>query len=375
MGHVYGDSTPFPFDINFVELIRHAVECGVTLMARAALHRHRRRPLGQLRPAAQAGARAHGRHVGRDQADDDGVHVVALGAHGAHGVARARVGARRHRERAGDARGAGVGRDLEHPGHGRARRARPTFRAVEAFVLRHDLPNTSVGLRLLAGEETYSGQALVATPFGIEAVFALAIPPAHDWGKIRRVAELSAGTEVHIPQESGWLSKRVAVAPVKLDKLVVTEVAMASDRSLITLRKGPRSGAGFQLEVTRGRAAEGDDPAARRGRQPDARSGDRARRRGRDARHAAVESRRRLDARPRHAPAVDDDGDVRRQAAARDRGSGGDRDQADQRARADRAGDRAALGRARRAGAAARPRRGAARRDLHHQGRAATRRC
>jgi hypothetical protein len=125
-----------------------------------------------------------------------------------------------------------------------------TFRAVEAFVLRHDLPNTSVGLRLLAGEETYSGQALVATPFGIEAVFALAIPPAHDWGKIRRVAELSAGTEVHIPQESGWLSKRVAVAPVKLDKLVVTEVAMASDRSLITLRKGPRSGGGYQLEVT-----------------------------------------------------------------------------------------------------------------------------
>ena len=157
----------------------------------------------------------------------------------------------------------------------------------------------SVGLRLLAGEESYSGQALVATPFGIEAVFALAIPPAHDWGKIRRVAELSAGTEVHVPQESGWLSKRVAVAPVKLDKLVVTEVAMASDRSLITLRKGPRSGAGFQLEVHRGRAAEGDAAAARRGRQPDARSGDRARRRGRGARHAAVEPRRRLDARPR----------------------------------------------------------------------------
>jgi hypothetical protein len=117
-------------------------------------------------------------------------------------------------------------------------------------VLRHDLPNTSVGLRLLAGEEAYSGQALVATPFGIEAVFALAIPEAHEWGKLRRVAELSAGTEVHVPLESGWISKRVAVTPVKLDKLVITEVALASDRSLITLRKGARSGPGFQLEVT-----------------------------------------------------------------------------------------------------------------------------
>jgi hypothetical protein len=124
------------------------------------------------------------------------------------------------------------------------------FQAVEAFILRHDLPNTAVGVRLLAGEESYSGQALVTSPFGIEAVFSLAIPAAHDWGRVRRVAELSAGTEVHIPQESGWLSKRVAVAPVKLDKLVVTEVAVGQDRSLITLRKGARSGGGFQLEVT-----------------------------------------------------------------------------------------------------------------------------
>ena len=33
MGHVYGDSTPFPYDVNFIELLRHAVECGVMLMA------------------------------------------------------------------------------------------------------------------------------------------------------------------------------------------------------------------------------------------------------------------------------------------------------------------------------------------------------
>src|SRR5579864_2347896 len=31
MGHVYGDSTPFPYDINFIELIRGAVECGCVL--------------------------------------------------------------------------------------------------------------------------------------------------------------------------------------------------------------------------------------------------------------------------------------------------------------------------------------------------------
>jgi hypothetical protein len=89
----------------------------------------------------------------------------------------------------------------------------------------------------------------VATPFGVEAVFALAIPGAHEWGKPRRVAELSAGTEIHLPGETGWLSKRVEVQPVRLDKLVVTEVAIAADHSLITMRKGARSGSGYQLEV------------------------------------------------------------------------------------------------------------------------------
>ena len=32
MGHVYGDSTPFPYDVNFIELIRGAVDCGVVLL-------------------------------------------------------------------------------------------------------------------------------------------------------------------------------------------------------------------------------------------------------------------------------------------------------------------------------------------------------
>ena len=249
MGHVYGDSTPFPYDINFVELIRHAVECGVTLMA--AQHQissavDRSGNFDQLRKQERA----------RMDAMSDAIKLTMTAFMSSHSERMVRTASRVLES----ARGV-IEHELatlEGQANGEISNTRSvvdrareqTFRAVEGFVLRHDLPNTSVGLRLLAGEEGYSGQALVATPFGIEAVFGLAIPPAHDWGKLKRVAELSAGTEVHVPQESGWLSKRVAVAPVKLDKLVVTEVAMASDRSLITLRKGPRSGAGYQLEVT-----------------------------------------------------------------------------------------------------------------------------
>ncbi len=249
MGHVYGDSTTFPYDINFVELIRHAVDCGVTLMASQhsiATAVDRSGNFDQLRKQERA----------RLDAMSDAVKLTMTAFMSSQSERMVRTASRvLETARAvieselssleGQASG-----EISNT-RGTVDRARETsFRAVEAFVLRHDLPNTSVGLRLLAGEESYSGQALVATPFGIEAVFALAIPSAHEWGKIRRVADLSAGTEVRIPQESGWLSKRVAVAAVKLDKLMVTEVALASDRSLITLRKAPRSGSGFQLEVT-----------------------------------------------------------------------------------------------------------------------------
>lgn len=249
MGHVYGDSTPFPYDINFVELIRYAVDCGVTLMASQhaiATAVDRSGNFEQLRKQERA----------RLDAMSDAVKLTMTAFMSSSSERMVRT-ASRVLETArsvieselqlleGQASG-----ELSNTRAGIDRAREFAYRAVETFVLRHDLPNTSVGIRLLANEESYSGQALVATPFGIEAVFALAIPTAHEWGKVRRVAELSAGTEVHVPQESGWLSKRMAVAPVKLDKLVVTEVALASDRSLITLRKGPRSGAGFQLEVT-----------------------------------------------------------------------------------------------------------------------------
>jgi hypothetical protein len=248
MGHVYGDSTPFPYDINFVELIRHAVECGVVLMAgqhAIASAVDRSGNFDQLRKQERA----------RLDAMSDAVKLTMTAFMSSNSERMVRTAGRIL-----EAARAVIESEmlhLESQANGeivntravllRARES--TYRAVEAFVLRHDLPNTSVGIRLLAADEAYTGQALVATPFGIEAVFALAIPHAHDWGKPRRVAELSAGTEIHIPQESGWISKRVAVAPVKLDKLVITEVALASDRSLITLRKGARSGPGFQLEV------------------------------------------------------------------------------------------------------------------------------
>ena len=248
MGHVYGDSTPFPYDVNFIELIRHAVECGVALLQ--AQHEivtavDRSGSFDQLRKQERA----------RLDAMSDAIKLTMTAFTSSKSERMVRTASRILESARAIIEGEMA--ELEGAATGQISSTRATvdqareraFRAIEAFILRHDLPNTTVGIRLLAGEEVYSGQALVATPFGLEAVFALAIPQAHEWGKLRRVAELSAGTEVHVPMESGWLSKRVEVQTVKLDKLVVTEVAMSSERTLITLRKAPHGGPGYQIEV------------------------------------------------------------------------------------------------------------------------------
>lgn len=248
MGHVYGDSTPFPFDVNFIELIRQAVECGCALLA--AQHEivnavDRSGSFEQMRKAERA----------RLDAMADAVKLTMTAFTSSKSERMVRTASRILESSRAVIEGELA--QLEGMANGQITSTRATvdhareatFRAIEGFVLRHDLPHTAIGLRLLAGEEYYSGQVLVTTPFGIEAVFGLAIPTAHDWGKLKRVANLSAGTEVHVPKESGWLSKRMEVQPVKLDKLFVTEAAVTPERALITLRKAPRSGSGFQVEI------------------------------------------------------------------------------------------------------------------------------
>jgi hypothetical protein len=249
MGHVYGDSTPFPFDINFIELIRHSVECGVTLLL--AQHEivsavDRSGNFDQLRKQERA----------RLDAMSDAIKLTMTAFTSSKSERMVRTASRILES----ARGVIESEmsELEGMANGQLSATRATvdqsrersYRAVESFILRHDLPNTTAGVRLLAGQEVYAGQALVATPFGVEAVFALAIPSAHEWGRVRRVAELSSGTEVHVPVSAGWLSKRREVQAVKLDKLYITEVVFSDDRTLITLRKTPQAGPGYQIEVS-----------------------------------------------------------------------------------------------------------------------------
>lgn len=248
MGHLYGDSTMFPFAPDFIEIVRHAVDAGVQLLAaQHAIGKARKRTdsVEQQRESIKAQLASLGDAVS-----------AALEPFVAGRSERAARVCKQIRERSKELIAAeeqsldGAVSEKMSSSVAAIEAARAaSFKAIETFVLRHDLPETDVGLHLVAEEGRCRGQALVTTPFGVEAVFDLAIPAAHDWGQPRRVVELSAGTEVHVPMESGIFTKKIEPKPVKLDRLFITEVAISNARTLITMRKGPRSGVGYQIEV------------------------------------------------------------------------------------------------------------------------------
>jgi hypothetical protein len=123
-------------------------------------------------------------------------------------------------------------------------------RSLESFLLRPDLPGPELGLTwAAAGEQGHTGQVAIKTPFGVTAAFSLALPPDHVWARPRRLAELAPGLEVHFPQQSGWLSKRVEMAPVKLDRMYLSAVKLDTASAEFRLRKGPSSGPGYRVLV------------------------------------------------------------------------------------------------------------------------------
>lgn len=250
MGYVYGDSSPFPYDIDFIELLRHAVGCSVTLLdahqsivnageRSGAAELARQADRARLDRVAEAVRQSLGAYVVGPERQ---VLVAARIMDSARGVIDEEVSA------------------IESHAASEARRARQAVdqarlsghRALEAFLRRNDVPGTEVALRLYPDADAYAGRTTVTTPFGIEATFEVAIPMGHEWTRARRVMEIASGTEVHVPSEAGWLNKRIEARLVRLDKLYVSEIAASSAGSRVTLMRTPKNGPGYEFEITSG---------------------------------------------------------------------------------------------------------------------------
>ncbi|HTV20258.1 MAG TPA: hypothetical protein VMG12_16350 [Polyangiaceae bacterium] len=269
MTHVYGDSTPFPYDVDYIDLSRLAVDCAVQLMSAQhaiatalergeSLGRDRRAEVGRinamaraaegaLEPFCQTGnqlaiaSQASSSHGSAGQASGAGDRIAQRMLECVKSTASAELAALEH----------DAAEEASHIRNIVGRSGESAQRALEGFLLRHDLPGTELSLSwAAAGEQGYAASVTVKTPFGIQGIFNLAIPPDHLWSRSRRVSDLSPGLEVHFPQQSGWLSKRVEMAPLKLDRLFLSVVKLDATSAEFRLRKAPSSGSGFRVLMT-----------------------------------------------------------------------------------------------------------------------------
>jgi hypothetical protein len=254
MTHVYGDSTPFPYDVDYIDLSRLAVDCAVQLMSAQhaiatalergeTLGRDRRAEVARINAMARAAESALEPFCqpGAAPASTGGDRVAQRILEGVKGTASAELAALEHES----------AEEASHIRNIVTRSGESAQRALEGFLLRHDLPGTELSLSWSsAGEQSYAATVTVKTPFGIQGVFSLAIPPDHLWSRSRRVGDLSPGLEVHFPQQAGWLSKRVEMAPLKLDRLFTSLVKLDATSAEFFLRKNPSSGAGYRVLMT-----------------------------------------------------------------------------------------------------------------------------
>jgi hypothetical protein len=264
MTHVYGDSTPFPYDVDYIDLSRLAVDCAVQLMSAQhaiATALERGESLGQERRAVIARITAMARSVesGLEPFVNTGSSSTGSSNTGSSNTGN---GADRVAQRMLECVQSTASAELatleheaaEEASHIRnivGRSGESAQRALEGFLLRHDLPGTELSLSWsAAGEQSYASTVSVKAPFGVQAVFSLAIPPDHLWSRSRRVGDLLPGLEVLFPRQSGWLSKRVEMAPLKLDRLFLSVVKLDATSAEFRLRKNPTSGSGYRVLMT-----------------------------------------------------------------------------------------------------------------------------
>ncbi len=249
MSYLYGDSTTFPYDVDYIDLTRHGVECAMQLLS--AQH-----AIGSA--LAREESQSQGRNVDRARLIGmaeaiEGALTPFLNAESEQLVRAAARALQAAKAALDDERAEGDRRANEsatHAQHVIQRASESAHRALETFLSRHDVPETELGLTLsCAGEQGYGGEIAIRSPFGIRATFALRTGAEHGWVRARRVGELAPGLEIHVPQHSGWISKRVELAPVKLDRLFFHSVRVAGAELELMLTKTASGGSGYRISV------------------------------------------------------------------------------------------------------------------------------
>lgn len=247
MRYLYGDSSAFPLNENFIETLAAATDCSVALLKIDEKLHKARHTTRQVTEAANKEQRDIERVAARMNAalDDDELSNATSKV-----VAEVQASAKAHFVRA--LKGIDGWRqstiEKAHRGTGPADVMAP----LDRFFVRHELPYTAWGLRWRAGEsdaDPVQAQVYAVMQRGLTATLAVTIPEGHRWAQPVRVSQIEKKLSIELMGKS-WLGKE-KMKEEALDRLYVTKITRTSERHAFELGKKPReTSAGFRFVMS-----------------------------------------------------------------------------------------------------------------------------
>jgi len=250
---LYGDSTPFPYDIDFIALLRDLVDAGARLLQAQS----------SVDDAVDRLSRFE-EQLGAERSRLDGLVATILEATLAFSGALPRVKAA-----AGELHAAALAvaererTELERERaveNGHCQRALDdactvAYQALETFLLQHVPPQSRLAWQLSLDETGYDAVVRVGTVFGLDASFSASIPDQHRFGRPRRAGELAPDLVVSLPRPG---RRAHELRPLRLDKLFLQRAVLDPESITLTLSRSPGLLGGWRFTVS----GEGDETSA-----------------------------------------------------------------------------------------------------------------
>jgi hypothetical protein len=249
MSYLFGDSTPSPFRVNFIEFLRLAMGFSVHVLRveHQVLMEQTRRI--QLEDENEADRHRLEQLLDRvtktvDSGSQDAAPRVADYAASIKAKTREVV------EMGILALQEALAEDRAEIQQSIKLQRRSTLNALEKVVLLFDMPESkdTIRVRLVDGGG-YVASLESATPYGLETVIELPIPNDSVFAHDARVDKVIEGFEIRAPETAGWLRKENRMVPQKLGRFHMTEVTIGEEFS-IKLRSSPEANApGYDISV------------------------------------------------------------------------------------------------------------------------------
>lgn len=241
MRYLYGDSTPFPLQYNFLttleafmlaatRIVQLDVESGIIQKQRDEVAQNRLKGLDALEQFHTVVMRAVQDTAAKVQHQHALEYARTVAEYATSYIEQHRQATVASNERESmQLRGDGERRASEMRAH------------LESFLKSSSLPvlrtNTSIRLNVEGKDARHSGTASYEHPDGIASSFTINPARAAGWSMPRKLSEFVQGVDLHVGVEKSWLSGKVSAKQINVDDWTIMEITLQDEAFELTLRK------------------------------------------------------------------------------------------------------------------------------------------